>query len=139
MFKTLVVGYDGSEGSKLALEKAIAICDFTKARLVILSVGRIPDYAETISEVEEAKEQAARYYGKMVNEIIPVLQGKGIKFETVIRYGKPADIIVDVAKEYSADLIVLGHSRHSYVKRRLIGGTAERVAELAPCSVLIVK
>ena len=58
MFKRILVAYDGSEGAKLALAKAVEISKAAKADIHILAVGRIPEYAETVSEVEEEKQQA---------------------------------------------------------------------------------
>ena len=65
MFKKILLAYDGSEGSKLAFEKTAEIAKLTSAEFHILAVGRIPEYAETVSEVDEAKEQATNFYSKI--------------------------------------------------------------------------
>jgi len=64
MFKKVLLAYDGSDGAKLALEKGGEITKIAEAELHILAVGRIPEYAETVSEVEEAKEQAKGFMRK---------------------------------------------------------------------------
>ncbi|MDI9646095.1 MAG: universal stress protein [Archaeoglobales archaeon] len=139
MFKKILVGYDGSEGASIALKKAIEISKFFGAELFILAVGRIPEYAQTISEVEETKEIASKYYGKILNEAEELARKEGIPAKTLLKFGKPEEIIVSTADELKVDLIVLGPSRYSYLRRRILGSTAEKVVEHASCSVLIAK
>ena len=58
--------------------------------------------------------------------------------ENDVRPGHPAELISRVAEEGGYDLIVLGHRGH-FVRDRLLGSTADRVAEHAPCPVMIVR
>lgn len=139
MFKKLLVGYDGSEGSKIALNKGLCLAESLRAEIIVLAVGRIPDYAETVSEIEEAKEQAWRYYQKILEEVKELSKEKNLNLNTLIKYGKPSEVIVEVAEENEVDLIILGPSRYSYMRRRILGSTAEKVVERANRSVLIVK
>jgi len=139
MFNKILLAYDGSEGSKNAFEKTIELVSKFNSELFILSVGRIPEYAEVISEVEEAKEQAYNYFYKILLEASKKLEEKGIKANTIIRYGKPGKVIVDVAEELKVDLIVLGIRKHSPLARRLLGATADKVVDTANCSVLVIR
>jgi nucleotide-binding universal stress UspA family protein len=60
--------------------------------------------------------------------------------QTKIRIGHPAEEIVREAEEGSYDLVILGErQRHNRVTRFLLGSTAERVVEHAPCPVIIAK
>lgn len=55
-----------------------------------------------------------------------------------IHVGKPAHEIVRTAKDWPADLIVIGsHARHG-IKRALLGSVAEEVMRHAPCPVLVI-
>nr|WP_287568347.1 universal stress protein [Thermodesulfobacterium sp.] len=54
---------------------------------------------------------------------------KNIKITPMIKYGKPAEVIVNVAEENDVDLIILGPSKYSFIRRRILGSTAERVME----------
>lgn len=59
---------------------------------------------------------------------------------TKVRIGHPAVEIIREAKEGGYDLIIVGNSQnHSLVKRFLLGSTALRVVERAPCPVLLAK
>src|SRR5437867_13410283 len=91
MFKKILVAYDGSDGSKLALEKAGEIAKMSGAEVYLLAVGRIPEYAETVSEVEEAKEQANNFYSKIMDEAIRNLGQRGLEATSHIEFGKPGD------------------------------------------------
>ena len=139
MFKKVLIGYDGFEGSLLALEKGLVLAETLGAEVLVLSVAGIPDYAETISEIEEAKEQALKYYGEILKDVERISKDKNINVKTMIKYGKPAEVIVEVAEEMGIDLIILGPSKYSYVRRRILGSTADKVVEKASCSVLIMK
>ena len=78
MFKRILLAYDGSEGAKLALGKAAEMATAFAAELHILAVGRIPEYAETVSEVEEAREQAKGFYSRVIEEALHELKERGL-------------------------------------------------------------
>lgn len=139
MFSKILIAYDGSEGARIAFNKALKIASQCGAQLSIIAVGRLPEYAETISEIDEAKAQAHRFYDKMLREAVNIVKDNGIEAEALLRYGKPGDVIPHVAEEIGADLIVLGTRRHSPFARRLLGATADKVVDQATCSVLIVR
>jgi nucleotide-binding universal stress UspA family protein len=139
MFSKILVAYDGSEGAKLALAKAREIAQAAKAEIHILAVGRIPEYAETVSEVEEEKEQAQTYYSKIMDEAAKQLKQQGLSPTVHIDYGKPADTILRVAEERKIDLVVLGTHPHTAARRRFLGATVDKVIDHAPCSVLVVR
>jgi nucleotide-binding universal stress UspA family protein len=139
MFTRILVAYDGSEGSKLALEKAREIAQAAKADLHLLAVGRIPEYAETVSEVEEEKEQAQAYYSKIIDEAANGLERQGVAATRHIGFGKPAETILRVAEELKVDLLVLGTHPHAAVRRRFLGATVDKVIDHAHCSVLVIR
>lgn len=56
-----------------------------------------------------------------------------------LREGKPADQILAAAREWEADVIVVGTHGRSGVSRVVLGSTAESVVRHAPCPVLVVK
>lgn len=139
MFKKILLGYDGSEHAKKALAKAIELAKICNSELILLSVGTIPAYAETISEIEEAKEQALNYYEKIQKEILDRARKENLKLVPLIRFGKPAEAIVNTAEELKVDLIIVGAGEHPYLVRRILGSTADRVVDSASCSVLVVR
>jgi len=137
MFRNVVLAFEGSEGSKLALRRTLEVA--AGARVLVLAVGRIPEYAESIGEVEESKEQAERHYKARVEEAAAELRAAGIEAIARVDFGKPADVIQRIAEEVDADLIVLGTKRHSALSRRVLGATVDKVVDHAHCSVLVVR
>jgi len=67
------------------------------------------------------------------------LKRKGLKIETAVSEGDARSVIVDEARKWSADLIVLGSHGYTGMKRLLLGSVASSVVSHAPCSVEIVR
>lgn len=139
MFKKILLAYDGSAGAKLALQRIVEIAKVATTELHMLAVGRIPEYAETVSEVEEAREQAKTFYSKIMDEAINDLNQRGLSAKVHIDFGKPADVILRVAEDLGVDLAVMGTNLHSPLRRRFLGATVDKVVDHAHCSVLVVR
>jgi nucleotide-binding universal stress UspA family protein len=121
------------------LEKASELAKLAEAEIHILAVGRIPEYAETVSEVEEAKEQARSFYSKIVDDAQRDLSQKGLTVSSRIEFGKPGDVILRIAEDTGVDLVILGTKPHSALRRRVLGATVDKVVDHAHCSVLVVR
>ena len=69
------------------------------------------------------------------------LDGAGISHEVrqLVRGLEPAEDIIAVAEEVSADFIVIGLRRRSPVGKLILGSNAQRILLEAPCPVLAVK
>ena len=140
MYKRILVGYDGSEGSKHALEHAIHLAKELGAGLTALWVrGSLPHYPETVDEVEEEKESATHFLQAITKDLIAYSKMHGVEIQAESKTGHPAKTIADYAKENNFDLIVLGHRGHSGLWGSLLGHTTDKVSENAHCSVLIVR
>ena len=139
MFKKVLLAYDGSDGAKLALERVAEFAKVTKTELHMLAVGRIPEYAETMSEVEEAREQAKNFYSKIMEDAVESLRQRELEAKVHIDFGKPGDVILRIAEDLIVDLIVLGTKPHSALRRRFLGATVDKVVDHALCSVLVVR
>ena len=58
---------------------------------------------------------------------------------THVREGQPAEVIIDVANQEQADLIVVGSRGLTGIQRYLMGSVSSKVSEHAPCSVMVVR
>jgi nucleotide-binding universal stress UspA family protein len=140
MYERIVVGYDGSEGSKAALNEALRLAKKLGSEVTALWVrGRLVHYAETIDEVDEEKEAADAFFNKLKNEIEEFSKQRDISVQAHSEWGHPAKAIMDYAKSIECNLIVLGHKGHSGLWGNFLGHTADKVSENAHCSVLIVR
>ena len=140
MFKKIVVGYDGSKGGKAALQRSVTMAKGYGAELAALWVREpLPRHSDLPGEFEEEKEAADDYFKERQEEIQKIAAQHGINIRCETRSGHPAKTLLKFADEGKFDLIVIGHSDHSELWGRLLGDTADRIADHAHCSVLIVK
>lgn len=140
MFTKILVGYDGSKGGRAALERAAALAREGNAQLTALWVRQpLPKHADLPGEPEGEAEAAHDYFEERKREVDELAKRFGISIPCESRAGHAAKVIVTFASEGGYDLIVVGHSDHSELWGRLLGDTADRISDHAPCSVLIVK
>ncbi len=138
-FDRILVAIDGSEPSDHAFTKAVELATLTRGTLHALAVeGPLPAYAATVGEVEEVKREKDAFFGALCARAREQAEAAGVPIEVELRPGHAAELIVTVASEIDADLIVLGHRGH-FLRDHLLGSTADRVAEHAGCPVMIVR
>jgi len=138
-FSTILAAIDGSEASDRAFATALELASLTGASLTALAVeGPLPAYAATLGEVEEVRREKDAYFGKLLARTHERAEAAGIDVTVELRPGHASELIVGIAREVDADLIVLGHRGH-FLRDHLLGSTADRVAEHAGCPVMIVK
>jgi nucleotide-binding universal stress UspA family protein len=135
----ILVAIDGSDCSNRAFAKAIELAQVTGASLTALAIeGPLPAYAATIGEVEEVKREKDLFFGALGERARAEGERAGLRVEVEIRPGHAAEVISSFAAEGGYDLVVLGHRGH-FLRDHLLGSTADRVAEHAPCPVMIVR
>jgi nucleotide-binding universal stress UspA family protein len=138
-FQRILVAIDGSDYSDHAFSTALEMAVAVGAQLTALAVeGPLPAYAATIGEVDEVKREKDAFFETLVAAARTQGEEAGIEIDVMVRPGHPAEVISRVAEEGGYDLIVLGHRGH-FVRDRLLGSTADRVAEHAHCPVMIVR
>jgi nucleotide-binding universal stress UspA family protein len=140
MYQKILLAYDGSSGAKRALEVALSLARLSGAQVRALAVEEhLPHFAATVSEMEGEKEFANHYYQRCLSAAFLQALQAGVTLEYEIRVGSAARTIVEVAKEYQCDLVILGGSGRSRVLGMVLGSTAEKVSSQASCSVLLAR
>jgi nucleotide-binding universal stress UspA family protein len=138
-FRRILVAIDGSDPSEHALAKALELAALTGATLTALAVeGPLPAYAATIGEVDEVKREKDAFFSRLAGRVREQAARAGVEIAVELRAGHAAELIVHVAREREADLIVLGHRGH-FLRDHLLGSTADRVSEHASCPVMIIR
>jgi len=140
MFKTIVVGTDGSDTADRAVNRAAEIAVLTGADLHLVSAYREAPVRVGDGSVAEAADWSVGGDFKAdaaLQRTIARLRDKGIAISEHAPKGDPADGIITVAVAENADLIVLG-SKGMHGKGRLLGSVPNKVSHQAPCDLLIV-
>ncbi|WP_243368105.1 universal stress protein [Fundidesulfovibrio soli] len=138
----VLVAHDGSALADKALEAGADLAAASGGVLTIVTV--VPDLCLSTEELSEqecdvvAGSLAAEARGRMA-KVSNALDTSSVKAGVVIKYGRPAECIVEAAAEAGAGLIVVGSQGKHGAAKLLLGSVSSRVAELAACNVLIVK
>lgn len=138
MISTVAVGTDGSGTADQAVKEAAEIARRFDAKLVLLSVfgDSAPAAAQTGDiELQWAVSSQARVRS-ILEQLEAELSATGIDCETRVDDGDPADVLVRLASECGADLLVIGNRG---MHRRVLGSVPNSVTHKAECSVLVVK
>jgi nucleotide-binding universal stress UspA family protein len=127
-----------------AASEAIGLAKRNGSALTVLSV--VPseiatpvDIDFTVNQRELIAEKEMQEAEKNVRAVKEAAQKENVSVKAFIMSGKPADAVIETAKEKSADLIVLGSHGRAGLERLLMGSVAVRVIVLATCPVLVVK
>ncbi len=145
MIEKIVVGTDGSDTAAQAVMQAGEFAEKLGAQLVIVSAFDPVSSARLEKEREHAPADVEWSINEredvdsMLGQIAAPLKERGITVSVTARQGNPADAILDVAEEESADLIVVGNKGMAGARRFLLGSVPNKISHHAPCSVLIVR
>lgn len=141
--RIIIVGYDGSPASRKALDQAKDLAHRYDAGLhLIHAIDWSPFQFQTHEENEiQARERKEQLQDDRLNVFPPLiseLEVGGIRATSDVRWGHPADVLVDQAEEKNAFMIVIGRVGESGLKTLLFGGVASRTVQLATCPVVVV-
>ncbi len=142
MFSTIVVGTDGSDTAGAAVDLAVQLARQNRARLhlvaAVTSAGGVAVPLGGVGVGDPSSGAAHRQVAAqhMLEELAGSIEG--VEVETHTGSGAPADVIVHVADETGADLVVVG-SKGMQGARRILGSVPNSVAHNSGCHVLIAK
>ena len=134
---TVAVGTDGSPTANEAVRQAAEIARRFDAKLVLLSAfqGSGPSSPDRDIELQWAVNSSARM-NSMLERLEADMRAGGVKCEARAEEGDPAEVLVRLAAESGADLLVIGNKG---MERRVLGSVPNSVTHKAECSVLVVK
>ena len=145
MFRSIVVGTDGSDTARKAVDEAIDLAKSLGAAITLVSAYEPVPQARLREEARQTPSDLQwmvnprEEVDATLSDAAEAIKGAGVKVETFSREGDPADAILDVAEETGADLIVVGNKGMTGAKRFLLGSVPNKVSHHAPCSVLIIR
>jgi nucleotide-binding universal stress UspA family protein len=139
MFSKILHANDGSEHAFHALTLAIKIAKQNNSELHMICVEEVDYMPEFIEEVRQETGTAARRFHTVVQRARAIADQSHVKLHTHVVAGHPVRDIVDLAGQMEVELLVIGATGHSALYERIIGSRADRMVQLAPCPVLVVK
>ncbi|HET7298330.1 MAG TPA: universal stress protein [Burkholderiales bacterium] len=138
MYRTIVVGYDGSTAARKAFDAALELAARDHAELHVVSVGRPSEIADDV-ETEAVIEHTRAYHRRLLAELKASAATKQVKTHYEVAVGHPAEQIIYYADRIGADLIVVGDRGRSNFARLLLGSVSKQVTEHAGRPVLVVR
>ncbi|ALS99799.1 universal stress protein [Lacimicrobium alkaliphilum] len=139
MYKKVLIAIDTTPEAKQVLDVALNNEAVKGATFQLLHATELPGPAMSAYTGYDFNFDFERIHTAAREKIVELTKGSAIEDSAIhVKTGMAADLIVDMAKEMGADLIVVGsHGRHGI--RLLLGSTANSVLHHAPCDVLAVR
>ena len=141
MYEAIVVGTDGSDTAKRAVDEATRLVEAMGGQLHIVAayeplrgakIVGAPEGAQKVWEVRPDAEVQG-----VIQEAEAEARMKNVAVETHTVTGDPADALLEIAERQNADLIVVGN-RGMHGVSRVLGSVPNKVSHRASCNVLIV-
>lgn len=142
MAEAIVVGTDGSDSAKQAVEEAVRLAKALDAELHLVSAFRPLRGAH----IQGAAEGAAKIWQPLpdsevestLSQAAAAARTRDVPVSTHAIERDPADALLEVAEKVSAKLIVVGSRGMHGAKRLSLGNVPNQVSHRARCNVLIV-
>jgi nucleotide-binding universal stress UspA family protein len=131
----VIVGYDGTDGSRAALDFAAEMSAALGDRVVIAFGFHVQKLGGEVVDYAKAVRERAR---EAVDHGVHQAQAKGVEVDSVIVERQPAEALSDLAKERGARLIVVGTHGESPLKGAILGSTAHKLLHVSEVPVLVV-
>jgi len=132
--KAILLATDFSDCSDVASRYAVSLARDSGARLHFVHVIDSQSYGSHSGGLLDQNDSLMK---EMLNEI--AADEPGLKFESHLLGGDPADEIVEYVKDKQVDLVVVGTHGRTGMSRLLMGSVAQALMRNAPCPVLTVK
>lgn len=146
MFKTIVVGTDGSRNADDAVRAAADLASRDPGSVIRVVAAHKPLSARELAELaaelpDEYRPLLTSNFGaeSVLNSAKAILQATDVEVEYLDVDGDPVDALLDAVSACDADLLVVGSRGEGLARRALHGSVSTNVLHHASCSVLVVK
>lgn len=139
--KKIIVPIDFSEHSEYALETAAVLAKKYGGEILALHMLEINE--AVLTQSSDSLGQETVFFMKLANERFESFLQKdfleGVKITPIVKHFKVFKEVSDVAKEYNADLVVIGSHGASGLKEVFVGSNTEKVVRHSEIPVLVIK
>ncbi|MGK7885676.1 MAG: universal stress protein [Crocosphaera sp.] len=157
-YQKILVGIAEEDSSQKVFETALNLAKAQGSQLMIITVIQenltrtldLPIYSEISGYGSICTQEMVELEEKLIQESLEGLQiwlkrltqkaiDQGIKAQSDYTYGQPGEKICATAKEWGADLIIVGRRGRSGLSELLLGSVSNHIVHHAPCSILVVQ
>ena len=143
MSETILVGIDGTEKNRPAVDYAVNWAKKSRAKIILAYVIKWSPYTFQTAEENERRHkrreediQFARE--RVLDPMLESLESEGIEITGVVRHGQVADSLIYLAKKHDATDIVVGRIGESGLKTLVFGSVVAKLIQLSHIPVTIV-
>jgi nucleotide-binding universal stress UspA family protein len=153
VFRTIVVGYDGTAPAEHALRRTIELAGAFGAQVTVVSVasllpppavgapgafGLLPYPDPSSLELGQSADLNQELLEQHRERVGTLFAEAGLEVEFLGLAGEPAAELIEAAEQRQADLLIVGTREPDFLDRLLGGSVSQEVGRRAPCDVLIV-
>ena len=140
-FSTILCPVDFSDSARRALTNAIHLARTFRAHLTVLTViQRLAETSVTAADTTDlVQARFAEADLRRFDRFLADFDFHNVRWSKDVRYGRPHEQILTLAREQGADLLVMGSTGRTRLSRILMGSVAAKVLREVPCSAVTVK
>jgi nucleotide-binding universal stress UspA family protein len=138
MFRKIIFANEGSSAADRALLYVEHLAKKEDAEVIVLHAFQVPDRYATTEAYDELHASFEKASWAVVDEAVDELTNGGALARGLVREGPAARLILEVADEENASLIILGTRGPSSATELLLGSVSAVVLRFARCPVLAV-
>lgn len=140
MRETIVLGYDDSRSANAALAETIRLAPLLGATVHVVFGYYVSALGGPINEGESSdfRRQLERIGHQAVGRAVADLEAAGIPVVARIVEGRPADVLIEVARETGARMIVVGTVGEGPITGALLGSVVLKLVQRSPFPLYIV-
>jgi nucleotide-binding universal stress UspA family protein len=139
MLKRILVATDGSDHARKAVEYACDIASKYDAMIYLIHVISLPPMAYAEASFEPLKDHLDKTGKAIIDEAAKLVKSRGIKAQTFLATGDPAQEILEHAEKNNVDMIVLGSRGAGKLEMLMLGSVSHKVCNVAECTCVTVK
>ena len=140
MLKTIVLGYDDSPSANAALAETIRRAPLLGADVCVVFGYYMSAFGGPAVEGESTdfRGQLEKLGSRAVARAVSDLEAAGISTTSRIEEGKPADVLIAVAKELAASTIVVGTTGENPISGAILGSVVLKLVQRSSIPLLVV-
>jgi nucleotide-binding universal stress UspA family protein len=142
--RAVLVAFDGSEHAQRALEQTLSLFKADALHVHLLTVCEPVHvnevlFKDTLSDMRQLEDEHMAAGRKLAEAAARMLESAGTGHDVHVEIGHPAQTILETARKYHCELIVMGTRGMGTLRTLAVGSVANKVVHLSEVPVLLVK